>query len=348
MGFLRMHVSFHHLSFARSFLPIVSICLAVATATGRTITSNEAARATEAWLSRDPAPFDSAIGSRMVQDVRTAKDENGGALFHVVRLKGGGVVVTSAESGISPVIAFTESNDIDEHSSNPLWNVLNADLKGRMSWVSANRSPNGIGTKLLSLVSASSDEARGLISRAESAWDALLSEGQDSQTVRLRAGGHANGARAVKVMSLNSISEVRVSPLIKSAWGQTSTTGLATDPACYNLYVPNDYPCGCTITAIAQLFRYHRFPTGNISPQTRTCKIDGVEVQETMFGGVYNWNDMPLKPSFGITATQCEEIGKLCFDLGVATEVGWKDDGSGAGYNDAYNAIKDIFVKWRL
>ena len=42
-------------------------------------------------------------------DVQTSKNANGRALYHVVKLAGGGYVVTAGDTELPPVIAFSES-----------------------------------------------------------------------------------------------------------------------------------------------------------------------------------------------------------------------------------------------
>ena len=60
----------------------------------REISANEAGRAAAAWAQRDRAQLGAAIRSSDVAEVRTQK-KGDTPLFHVVRMTGGGVVVTS-------------------------------------------------------------------------------------------------------------------------------------------------------------------------------------------------------------------------------------------------------------
>ena len=58
-----------------------------------------------------------------------------GASFYVARLTGGGFVVTSAETEIDPVIAFSPSSDLVADSRNPLWSLLVRDMALRQKSV---------------------------------------------------------------------------------------------------------------------------------------------------------------------------------------------------------------------
>ena len=107
-------------------------------AAAREISANEAGRAAAAWVRRDNAPLGAAIRSSDVAEVRTQK-EGDTPLFHMVRMTGGGMGVTSAESGVTPVVAFLDGGDIQEEKGNPLWEILTADMSNRLARVRAVR-----------------------------------------------------------------------------------------------------------------------------------------------------------------------------------------------------------------
>ena len=46
-----------------------------------------------------------------------------------------------------------------------------------------------------------------------------------------------------------SIEDVRVEPIVKSAWNQMTADNSASGPLCYNYYTPHNWPCGCAATA---------------------------------------------------------------------------------------------------
>ncbi|MBQ6925247.1 MAG: Spi family protease inhibitor, partial [Kiritimatiellae bacterium] len=114
--------------------------LAAASAIARPVSEEEAGKAAERWLRLHPQPLASHIASGAVKGTRTVKDADGTALFHVVRMEGGGVVVTSAETGITPVIAFLDADDLVESDDNPLWFILRKDLARRGTAVAALRA----------------------------------------------------------------------------------------------------------------------------------------------------------------------------------------------------------------
>ena len=155
-------------------------------------------------------------------------------------------------------------------------------------------------------------------------WAELLSGGSASQ---------------IAYSGVSSINDVRVEPLVQSKWSQ-STVG---DKNVYNYYTPNNYVCGCVATAGAQIMRYHRYPTTSVAQVTRTCYVDGTSTSKSTIGGVFDWSDMPLVPTSSIADEECEAIGHLCYDLGVAIYMGWASSGSGTGGYCLKDAFLDVF-----
>ncbi|MBQ6103427.1 MAG: C10 family peptidase, partial [Kiritimatiellae bacterium] len=166
---------------------------------------------------------------------------------------------------------------------------------------------------------------------AQKRWADLLSEEED---VLPTAG-----------TGVDSIPDVRVDSFIQSSWNQkTSDNYTGSTLTCYNYYTPNNYYCGCTATAYAQVMRHYRFPAGSVAPKTWTCKVDNVSTDKTMMGGSYAWDDMPLRPWESTpTETQRQEIGKLCYDVGVAACMNWRSSGSGASIHCAAMGLKEDF-----
>lgn len=116
-----------------------------------------------------------------------------------------------------------------------------------------------------------------------------------------------------------------VEPLITSMWGQK-------DP--YNSMCPQvnstRCPAGCTAVAMAQVMRYHRFPTTstNVIPAytTSSLGIDMPELQSTTF----DWDKMPDQLLSDTPQESIDEVAKLLLYCGQATEMNYDATGSGA------------------
>lgn len=102
--------------------------------------------------------------------------------------------------------------------------------------------------------------------------------------------------------------------------------------------------------------RYFRYPTGSVAPRANSCEVQsGTEdvgggyyrvlytsESLTMQGGFYDWGNMPATDD-GLSTVQCEAIGKLTSDIGIACFMRYAESGSGTGGYMAAPALKDIF-----
>ena len=266
------------------------------------VTVQEAGRAVDNWLGTDPA-LGCPLG-RVACDYRTCQSP-GGVRFHVVRLEGGGFVVMSADTTQEPVVAFSSDGDLIEDERNPLWVLLCRDFD--------SRSPK----KLAKTVSAVRSLQSAPQSATEQKWARLL----------------AMNAVPRKVMRLalaarTSVSDVRVAPFVRSAWGQTTAGG----SNCYNLLTPKNYYVGCVATAGAQIMRYFEWPQTSVPSFTNAfCAVDGETVTLSAEGGVYDWANMPLEPNAGTPEDERLAIAGLMRDLGVACGMHYASSGSATG-----------------
>jgi len=288
------------------------------------VTQEQAARAVHAYLSRTPAPLGAKVGGAQARQTRTHNREGQGTpLFHVVTLEGGGFVVTSADTGISPIIAISAGDDLVESEQNPLWVLLNRDLPQRMDALAVAVQPQ--------MQMAAGAQGRGAMRpRPRQQWDALFAE-----------------EMPVTPNAHTAALDVRVEPLVKSEWSQTEvwTNPNGLKPV-YNYYTPNGSPCGCVATAGAQILRFHEYPKAPVTPKTYTCWVNDVPTDLTMKGGVYDWANMtlvPQTPPYNISDISREAIGRLTYDVGVAAQMQYAPGSSGAFNWVMLDGLKDAF-----
>ncbi len=79
--------------------------------------------------------------------------------------------------------------------------------------------------------------------------------------------------------------------------------------------------------------RYWQYPTAGVGTNTFTIYIDGNAATGQLRGGdgnggPYQWANMPLSPTTGTPTAQCQAIGDLCSDAGVAVNMQYSYDGS--------------------
>ena len=305
-------------------LLIAAFVLVAQMAAAREISSAEAGRAASAWARRDSA------------EVSTIQDDNGVSLFHVVRIAGGGAVVTSAESGVTPIVVILEGNVPAD--DNPLWKILRADMAQRTELVLAIRETSAIGgrvsptgsTRLASTASTKNPvKPVQNISSAEAAWAALLAEPA------------SGGRRAAGIDDASGLTDLRVEPLISTTWHQEGNAA--------NYFTPpgaagdsGNYVCGCVALAGAEIADFWRFPTDSRPPVTNICYISDEPYYFESIGGTYDWQNMPRGFS-SLSSVQKQAVGQLCYDFGVATKMNWGPQASGTLNILLVEAFKDVF-----
>jgi hypothetical protein len=293
---------------------IFSVCVHAAP-----VDSFKAEKAVKGWLKMDRKPLGASLSDE-IASVDTYTEQTGGTQYIVVNLKPEGYVVVSADDELDPIIAFSPKGAFDPSLSAPLGLLVHKDTLAQKE-----RLKRAI------------KKTQGEKTKKEKKWDQLIATADHTYTVSY---------------GLSGITDLRVSPLVQSEWGQTHV-GTGTTNYCYNYYTPNHYPSGCVATAMAQLMRYHQYPTAGIGLHTETVYVDGAPVDLTTrggngSGGAYSWSNMPLVP-IDATNTQRSAIGALCYDAGVTVGMDYTESGSGAFLyysqyaTDADRALVDIF-----
>lgn len=309
---------------------VFSLAFVAWTSQAREITSAEAGRAAAAWVRRDSAPLGAKLSATDAAEVLTTRDGDT-PIYHVVRLSGGGVVVTSAESGVTPIVAFFDGDMPAEGDGNPIWDILTADMSNRKRLVAAVREaePTAGGTKraLLGATAGATDDP---FAAEESAWAELLAE--DAKPSRL--------LKAQSIPEASGPSDLRVKPFLSTTWGQRGAANYYTPPGSAGDL--DNYPCGCAALAGAQIANYWCFPTNSCPQVDRLCWVDGVACTKRTMGGTYDWQNMPSDFS-SLTDDQKQAVGRLCYDFGVATHMKWGAEGSGTVLPELVFAFREVF-----
>jgi len=283
----------------------------------RPATPQQAEKVVTGWLKADARPLGSSIGRQVIK-VETFTDDNGEPIYYIVYLRPYGFVIVPADDLIEPIIGFADDGSYNPSPQNPLGALVWQDLNGRIAAVRTNHQPQA---RIQALT----------VTEAQNKWHRFISLAEISEG-------------RFTTLGLPSLSDVRVRPLLQSKWAQANVC----NKNCYNYYTPNNYPCGCVATVMAQLMRYHQHPAAGIGPHEFTIKVDGK--QQPAFtlggdgeGGAYNWTDMLLVPDCNTTDTQRRAIGALCYDAGVSVNMAYRSDGSSSDTLSAKNALTTIF-----
>ena len=276
------------------------------------ISAEQAADAVQAWIDEE-ASLGYLSGGEVVSS-DTATVPKSGARLHVVKLTGGGFVVTSTDDLVNPVLAFSPTgNDLVQDNANPLWVLLAGDIAAREAAAGVVRG--GATTRgIRSTASAPTP--------AQKRWADLL------ERAAALKNPSSNASRPRSRAAVAALSDVWVEPFVASLWNQGTHNNYSSGSPCYNYYTPNNYVCGCVATAGAQLMRYWQWPQTPVTPATRNCRVNGSTVSMTMIGDTYDWDSMPLVPANGVTEAQRQAIGKLTYDIGVSVGMDWGPRGS--------------------
>ena len=304
-------------------LTVASVVMVGLAALAVEVTSDQAQTAVRNWVRRTPCPLTAEFASENVHLSKTSRSVDGKTLYHVVELEEGGFVVTSGDTELPPVIAFSSSGSLDlSDSRNPLVALLEQDMSNRVSQLVKPRMT------LLAAAPATDDDSSSSGVSFSDEWASLLEEPEP----KVRSGG-------MRLASATSISDVRVAPMVQSKWTQAQWNDVNT----FNYYTPNNYVCGCVATAFAQIMRYWQKPSGSVSAGTYNCWVNLQPIQKTMMGGTYSWSSMPLTESSCSTLAQRQAIGKLLYDVGVASQMGWTSYESGTLGCVAAQALRHRF-----
>ena len=127
-------------------------------------------------------------------------------------------------------------------------------------------------------------------------------------------------------------------PLLSTKWGQGKY---------YNQYCPTDtsapsgydghVPVGCVAVAMAQVMKYHNYPTTGSGSHSYVQQPYGT--LSANFGATtYHWNSMPNS-----LIRYNSDVATLMYHAGVSVNMDYAPDGSGAYMDDAAYALQTYF-----
>jgi len=320
----------------RTVALLLGFCLPIALSAAP-VPADRAETAFRGWLRGEARPLGVAL-SRQVVRVWTRRDAGGNASYHVVSLAPEGFAVLAGDDLVEPVIAFSDRGSYDPEADSPLRALLRADLCNRVAQARRReklRPPPGAGPAQVAHETA-----------ARAKWERLLEQGATSEL----PAGDANPVRALGIPALDDAG-LRVPPLLKSEWSQSTADGRA----CYNYYTPpyapgatSNYVSGCVATAMGQLMYFFRHPASGVGTGRHEISIDGTNQLRSLrggdgIGGPYEWDDMVPVPADGLTEEQCRAIGALVHDAGVAAHMAYTASESLASMSDAADALEAVF-----
>ena len=107
----------------------------------------------------------------------------------------------------------------------------------------------------------------------------------------------------------------------------------------FNKYTPNNYVTGCVATAGAIVMKYHGYPAKGTGSHSYTWNGKTLTAN---FEHDYDWASMPAKYD-GTNDAAFDGVARLMADLGVAVEMQYAKNGSGAYIGNMISALQKYF-----
>ena len=107
----------------------------------------------------------------------------------------------------------------------------------------------------------------------------------------------------------------------------------------FNKYTPNNYVTGCVATAGAIVMKHHGYPAKGTGSHSYTWNGKTLTAN---FEHDYDWASMPAKYD-GTNDAAFDGVARLMSDLGVAVEMQYAKNGSGAYIGDMISALQKYF-----
>lgn len=107
----------------------------------------------------------------------------------------------------------------------------------------------------------------------------------------------------------------------------------------FNKYTPNNYVTGCVATAGAIVMKHHGYPAKGTGSHSYTWNGKTLTAN---FEHDYDWASMPAKYD-GTNDAAFDGVARLMADLGVAVEMQYNKDGSGAYIGNLVTALQKYY-----
>lgn len=106
----------------------------------------------------------------------------------------------------------------------------------------------------------------------------------------------------------------------------------------FNKYTPNNYVTGCVATAGAIVMKHHGYPAKGTGSHSYTWNGKTLSAN---FEHTYDWASMPADN--GTNGADFDGVARLMADLGVAVEMQYNKDGSGAYIGNLVTALQKYY-----
>lgn len=203
---------------------VASVCCLMGmtlSATAVSVTSEEAVEAVKGWTA-----WKEALGEQLTAAPASVQEYHGiggTGTYYVVSLEGGGYVVTSGDTALEPVLAYSKEGEwVDDSARNPLKVMVEIDVAAAMMAELSSAIKSGgdsTGGRRLA-ATASVQQQGGAANDGSTAQMAELGSANAAKWAKYKAAASTKGGRRLQASAPSS--DLRVSPLIQSAWNQST------------------------------------------------------------------------------------------------------------------------------
>ncbi len=256
------------------------------------------------------------IGDTSRVGVREICDSDGTTLAYAVELEPQGFVVTSADTDVEPIVAYSLRGGFPDRldERHPFYCLLTRDMRSRLAAVDPSNP---------------------------------LATAQNNAQWRFYSGGGLPMAGGQTFQQWPPENSTSTGGWLETTWEQDAP---------YNAFCPLDPVdgfrsyVGCVATAMAQVLHYHRqcgavFDTGDSYTTVSGIDIDADHVRYD-FPSLAELNESlalaRLKYDARISLNEAD-IAALCFACGVASRMDYSSEGSGASAYDMANGLVEDF-----
>jgi len=360
------------------FLSLLCVCAGVVFAAETT--SEQALAAANAWAEDNKSAFGD-LGAPTVAEAQ--RDGAGKLLWWTVRTAKGGAVIVAPDSDVEPIISVLPRYAGSIPANSALYAMLNRDLPVRVAAIAVDRATNAtkaVSTPVARAMTRAAAKWSRLVARdralkvraLKTSSRALGAADEESKTVR----DPALPATVVSIVDGFEYNGRFTHWNQSGCGGKPSWPTYFTNPIVYNYFTPHHAACGCVATAAAaglQFFDVTPWPEKEI---TKTCTYNGVAVELTTkslaeeietaltpaeagegegeepalpscwtilpqdLGGEGDWESTDPNT---LSELQTKLLGVATYNAGVAVEMAYTDDESGAYTKDVATAYRDVF-----
>jgi len=305
---------------------LISMQVSIAMTAESVVPPSDAQKAALAWLNTTPDFLDGkgVLRYSPAQGILAIKDQDKErTIAYVLELDPKGFIVVAPSYELTPIVAFSNNSKFEwsETPENILLDLIRSDISERLAAFDHRE-----------VLSTSGANARLL-------WDGYLGMVDES------------GGVDMPEEAFTPQWDISHGPFLTSTWGQSKDFY---GNAVYNYYAPlgpdglnGNYVSGCVATALGQILNYYEWPITGTGSHSYLWD-NGIDSPRTLVANygntTYNWGYILDNYNVGgTTLTQRQAAGLVTYHAGVAVNMNYTSNGSGAGLSIVEDALENHF-----